>query len=235
MEYLTPANVQLGLCGIYAVAGAPKLLGASAFQSSAVSRASDRRLTRAAVHPTGLATKPFKNDLGYPVRQGGPHVAAVAWADSQFPVTARPATSSSPPACRPGSLSLLASWRLEAQPWFTTTTRSESQQSRMPVHFNSGSPAPSPLQRVEGFLLLLVVMGGGIVTMLKMAPPMAASPAGFAYAIFYCLKAHKAADPMMVGGALALGALGGVLFDGRGKTKGGKTPAKKPAASKKSK
>ena len=37
---------------------------------------------------------------------------------------------------------------------------------------------------------------------------------------------------MMVGGALALGALGGVLFDGRGKKKGGKTAAKKPAAKK---
>jgi hypothetical protein len=72
-------------------------------------------------------------------------------------------------------------------------------------------------------------MGGGIVTMLKMSPPMAASPAGFAYAIFYCLKAHKAADPIMVGGALALGALGGVLFDGRGKKKGGKAAAKKPS------
>ena len=28
MEYLTPSNVQLGLSGIYLVAGAPKLLGA---------------------------------------------------------------------------------------------------------------------------------------------------------------------------------------------------------------
>jgi hypothetical protein len=32
MEYLTPANVQLGLCGIYLVAGAPKLIGAHGFR-----------------------------------------------------------------------------------------------------------------------------------------------------------------------------------------------------------
>lgn len=82
--------------------------------------------------------------------------------------------------------------------------------------------------------MLLVVMGGGMLTMLKVAPPMVISPMAFAYAIFFCLKAHKAADPVMVGGALALGVLGGVLFGGKGKKKAAAS-GRKPAASKKSK
>jgi hypothetical protein len=79
----------------------------------------------------------------------------------------------------------------------------------------------------EGLLLLLVIMGGGIYTMLKKMPPMALQPAMIAYGIYICLKAHNSADAKIIAGALALGVAGGLLLHRTGGGKKGKI-AKRP-------
>jgi len=85
------------------------------------------------------------------------------------------------------------------------------------------TPSGTRVQYVEeGLLLLLVIMGGGVYTMLKKMPPMALQPAMIAYGIYICLKAHNSADAKIIAGALALGVAGGLLLHRTGGGKKGK-------------